>query len=66
MYCNQKIVVVKKYVIFYYLAFDYDKILVSAESLKSAIAIADEFSAKSGAVIVGIISLHLLKMYRYE
>ena len=56
----------KKYVIFYYLASDYDKVFVFAESLKSAIATADAFSAKSGAVIVGIIPLYLLKMCRYE
>lgn len=56
----------KKYVIFYYLVSDYDKVFVFAESLKSAIAIADAFSAKSGAVIVGIIPLYLLKMYRHE
>lgn len=50
----------KKYVIFYYLAFGYDKIFVYAKSLESAIIIADEFSAKSGAVIVGIFPESLL------
>ena len=53
----------KKYIIFYYLAFAYDKVLVDAESLQDAIAIADAFSAKSGAVIVGVCSELLLNMY---
>lgn len=49
-----------KYVIFYYLAFDYDYVYVNAESLKNASAIADAFSCKSGAVIVGICPEYLL------
>lgn len=53
----------KKYVIFYYLASDYDKVFVDAESLQDAIAIADAFSAKSGAVIVGVCPELLLNMY---
>lgn len=53
----------KKYIIFYYLAFAYDKVLVDAESLQDAIAIADAFSAKSGAVIVGVCPEFLLNMY---
>lgn len=53
----------KKYVIFYYLASDYDKVLVDAESLQDAISIADSFSAKSGAVIVGVCPELLLNMY---
>lgn len=56
----------KKYVIFYYLASAYDKVFVDAESLEDASAIADAFSRKSGATIVGIILLYLLKMYRHE
>ena len=53
----------KKYIIFYYLASDYDKVFVDAESLQDAIAIADAFSAKSGAVIVGVCPELLLNMY---
>lgn len=53
----------KKYVIFYYLASGYDKVFVDAESLQDAIAIADAFSAKSGAVIVGVCPELLLNMY---
>lgn len=52
-----------KYIIFYYLAFDYNKLLVNAESLQDAIAIAARFSAESGAVIVGICPELLLNMY---
>ena len=44
----------EKYVIFYRLASDYDKVFVNAESLQDAISIADAFSRKSGAVIIGI------------
>ena len=39
---------------FYYLASAYDKVFVDAESLQDAIITADAFSAKSGAVIVGV------------
>lgn len=53
----------KKYVIFYYLASDYDKVFVDAESLKDATAIADAFSRKSGAIIVGICPELLLNVY---
>lgn len=53
----------KKYIIFYYLASDYDKVSVDAESLQDAIATADAFSAKSGAVIVGVCLELLLNMY---
>ena len=53
----------KKYLIFYYLASAYDKVVVDAESLQDAIVTADAFSAKSGAVIVGICPELLLNMY---
>lgn len=53
----------KKYVIFYYLASGYDKVFVDAESLQDATSIADAFSHKSGAVIVGICLELLLNMY---
>lgn len=56
----------KKYVIFYYLASDYDKVFVNAESLKEAIAIADAFSAKSGAIIFGVCPEFLLNMWCYD
>lgn len=53
----------KKYVIFYYLTSAYDKVSVDAESLQDAIVTADAFSAKSGAVIVGICPELLLNVY---
>ena len=53
----------KKYVIFYRLAFGYDKVFVNAESLQDATSIADAFSRKSGAVIIGICPELLLNMY---
>lgn len=56
----------KKYIIFYYLAFDYDNVRVDAESLSDAISIADAFSRKSGATIVGICPEFLLNTWRYE
>ena len=56
----------KKYIIFYYLAFDYDYVYVNAESLKDAIATADAFSYKSGATIVGICPEFLLNTWYHE
>lgn len=53
----------EKYVIFYYLDSAYDKVCVDAESFRDAIATADAFSRKSGAVIVGIFSELLLNVY---
>lgn len=53
----------KRYVIFYCLASDYDKVFVDAESLKEAALIADSFSRKTGAVVVGICPELLLNMY---
>jgi hypothetical protein len=44
----------KKYVIFYYLAFGYDYVCANAESFKDAVAIAGSFSHKSGAIIIGV------------
>jgi hypothetical protein len=55
-----------KYVIFYYLAFDYDYVYVNAESLENAFAIADTFSRKSGATIVGICPEYLLNTWYHE
>ena len=52
-----------KYVIFYYLVSDYDKVFVDAESLRDATSIANAFSRKSGAIIVGICPEWLLKVY---
>lgn len=56
----------KKYIIFYYLAFDYDNVRVDAESLSDAISIADAFSRKSGAFIVGICPEFLLNNWYHE
>lgn len=55
----------KKVCYFYYLASAYDKVFVYAESLQNAVVIADLFSAKSGAVIVGVCSELLLNIYCY-
>ena len=52
-----------KYIIFYCLAFEYDKVLVNADSLSDAVAIADSFSRKTGAVIVGVCPELLLNVY---
>ena len=56
----------KKYIIFYHLAFDYDCVRVDAESLPDAISIADAFSFKSGAVIVGVCPEFLLNSWYHE
>lgn len=56
----------KKYVIFYYLSSTYDKVSVDAESLQDATSIADAFSHKSGAVIVGICPEFLLNTWYHE
>ena len=56
----------KKYVIFYCLAFDYDNVLVDAESLSDAVSIANAFSFKSGATIVGICPEFLLNTWYHE
>lgn len=53
----------EKYVIFYRLPSGYDKVLVDAESLQDATSIADAFSRKSGAIIIGICPELLLKTY---
>lgn len=55
-----------KYIIFYCLAFEYDKVLVDARCLSDAIAIADSFSCKTGAVIVGVCPELLLRKYCHE
>lgn len=56
----------KKYIIFYYLASDYDNVRVDAESLSDAISIADAFSRKSGVTIVGICPEFLLNTWYHE
>lgn len=56
----------KRYVIFYCLASDYNKVLIDAESLKEASLIADSFSRKSGAIIVGICPELLLNLWHHE
>lgn len=56
----------KKYIIFYYLFSDYDNVRVDAESLSDAISIADAFSRKSGATIVGICPEFLLNTWYDE
>jgi hypothetical protein len=56
----------KKYIIFYYLFSDYDNVRVNAESLSDAISIADAFSHKSGATIVGVCPEFLLNNWYHE
>ena len=56
----------KKYIIFYYLFSDYNNVRVDAESLSDAISIADAFSHKSGATIVGICPEFLLNTWYHE
>ena len=53
----------EKYVIFYRLSSGYDKVLVNAESLQDATSIADAFSCKSGAVIIGVCLESMLNIY---
>ncbi len=56
----------KKYVIFYCLADDYNYVYVDAESLEDASSIADAFNRKSGATIVGICPEFLLNTWYHE
>ena len=56
----------KKYIIFYCLASDYDSVSVDAESLFEAISIAKTFSRKSRAIIVGICPEFLLNTWHHE
>lgn len=56
----------EKFVIFYYLTCDYQKVCVDAESLLDAVSIANAFSHKTGAVIVGICPEFLLSYYYHE
>lgn len=53
----------KKYVIFYYLASEYNWVAVKEESFVDALATADAFFRKTGAVIVGVCPELLLNMY---
>lgn len=55
-----------KFVIFYYADSDYCHFFVDASSFVDAEKCANAFALKTGAIIVGIVSSHLLKMYRYE
>lgn len=56
----------KKYIIFYYLAFDYGYVCVNADSFEDASVTADAFSRKSGAVIVGVCPELLLNKWSHE
>lgn len=56
----------KKYIIFYYLASEYNKVSVAAESLADALDISDAFFRKTGAVIVGVCPELLLNVYCHE
>lgn len=57
--------IMSKYVIFYYLASDYDCVYIDVESLEDASAVADAFSRKSGAIIVGICPEYLLNLWHH-
>ena len=56
----------EKYIIFYRSALGYDNVRVDAESLSDAISIADAFSSKFGATIVGVCPEFLLDSWYYE
>lgn len=56
----------EEFVIFYYADSDYRHFSVDASSLVDAEKSANAFALKTGAIIVGIVPLYLLKMYRYE
>lgn len=56
----------KKYIIFYYLASDYDCVYVNAESLEDASATAEAFSRKFGTTIIGICPEFLLNTWYHE
>lgn len=56
----------EKYIIFYHSSLGYDNVRVDAESLSDAISIADAFSRKFGAVIVGICPEFLLDSWYNE
>lgn len=56
----------KKYIIFYCSTLGYDNVRVDAESLSDAISIADAFSSKSGATVVGICPEFLLNNWYHE
>lgn len=56
----------KKYIIFYYLASEYNKVSVDAESLTDALDISGAFFRQTGAVIVGVCPELLLNIYCHE
>lgn len=60
------VVMKDKFVVFYYANSDYLHFSVDASSFVDAEKSANAFALKTGAIIVGIVPLSLLKMYRYE
>lgn len=56
----------EKYIIFYRYDFGYDNVRVDAESLSDAVSIANAFSSKSGAVIIGVCPEFLLNNWYHE
>lgn len=56
----------EKFIIFYRSSSGYDNVRVDAESLSDAVSIADAFSRKSGAVIVGVCPEFLLNTWYHE
>lgn len=56
----------ERFVIFYYLHADYSYVYVNAVDLSDALACANSFAAKSGAVILGVLLEYLLNVWRHE
>lgn len=56
----------EKFVVFYCADSDYRHFSVEASSIVDAEKSAIVFALKTGAIIIGIVPLCLLKMYRYE
>lgn len=56
----------ERFVIFYYLHADYSHVYVDAVDLPDALACANSFAAKSGAIIVGVCLENLLNACKHE
>ena len=56
----------ERFVIFYYLHADYSHVYVNAVDLSDALAYANSFAAKSGAIILGVFPDYLLNYLKHE
>lgn len=56
----------ERFVIFYYLHDDYSHVYVNAADLSDALAYANSFAAKSGAIIDGVCLEYLLNSWKHE